>query len=213
MASATERAERGRTLARVTTEASRVSEVVSAQAKRERQFAPTYREGEIVVVNEQAQVYRLSPRTTGAEFRDIQKFMGTLDRQAIPSLDAATERMAEREDERKRTRQVECREYDRWIVGPQRGGMVEHQAWALDQAKAADQQRRDDERRRDEERMRAASEGRRSAGEEQEIDVGRFRTDPSYRREVTRREALKLREERGNANRAQGPREIDERQR
>ena len=88
----------------------------------------------------------------------------------------------------------------RWVAGPQSGGRVEQEAYAMEQAKKA-------EERREAERVNPSS------GAEYKIDVPRFRSDPDYRREVKERTAAQLREER--QQRSQHPRELerDDRQR
>jgi hypothetical protein len=98
-------------------------------------------------------------------------------------------------------RQIDEETRGRWVAGPQRGGMVEHQAWAMEQVRAAD------ERRRQDEDSRKASEKTADAGAaEPEIDLARFRSDPDYRRELMAREKQKMSEER-RANREQEPRQ------
>lgn len=79
--------ERGLILARVSAEEAQQSERRRDFAKELGQFAPAYREGETVVINQQGQLYRLDARTTGDSRADIEKYLGTLDHAALPSVE------------------------------------------------------------------------------------------------------------------------------
>ena len=84
-------------LARVTPEEARDSERAHAFAKEIGNFAPRYREGEVVVVNEHGAVYRLDAKTTGADRATVEKFTATIGA-ALPSLtEAKAAQLADRE--------------------------------------------------------------------------------------------------------------------
>jgi hypothetical protein len=76
----------GYILARVTPDEARASERAHAFAAEIGNFAPKYRDGEIVVVNERGGVYRLDAKTTGADRATVETFTATIDRAALPSL-------------------------------------------------------------------------------------------------------------------------------
>jgi hypothetical protein len=61
-------------------------------------FAPSYREGEIVAVTESAQVYKLNKRTTGDDRENVETFLAKLDRKQLPSIEGAKELVHERAD-------------------------------------------------------------------------------------------------------------------
>jgi MobA/MobL family len=86
----------GLLVARATKEEARVSEIDNAIAEREGKYRPVYREGEILIVNELANVYRLSPHTASEAWRDIRKFMETLDPKAALSIEATKQIMQDR---------------------------------------------------------------------------------------------------------------------
>lgn len=157
------------------------SQLDSAEATIAGYWKPTFREGEIVAVTDQGQVWKLTPRTTGdKDPRDIQNFLAGLDA-PLPSIQEAQHR-------KQRDRDLEeLKPRGRWISGPQRGGMVEQQAWAMNRAKAADEYRRSEQERRDRE---AAS---KKTGE---VDPQRYLTDPDYRRQVKAEQNFKTPEER-----------------
>ena len=71
--------------------------------------------------------------------------------------------------------------------GPDRGGLVAHQMWALERVRDADQQRREQQDRRE----YSEKQKRDSA----EPDSERYRTDPEYRRQVQNEKAYKSPEE------------------
>ena len=94
----------------------------------------------------------------------------------------------------------------RWIAGPQKGGMVEHQAWAMERLKAEDELRRRQERVADREKPTPR---KRDSG----IDRERLRSDPDYRREVLLKHAQAKRESRARRQGHQPELQRDERQR
>lgn len=171
-------AEHGIDLARTTRADATQSQLDSAEAKVAGHWKPTFREGEIVAVTDQGQVWKLTERTTGD--KDIQKFLKGLDA-PLPSIQEAQHRKQREQD------LEELKPRGRWASGPQRGGMVEQQAWATDRAKAADQYRRSEHERRDRE---AAS---KATGE---VDPQRYLTDQDYRRQVRNERAFMTPEER-----------------
>jgi hypothetical protein len=99
--------------------------------------------------------------------------------------------------------------------GPNRGGMVAMQEWALREVKERndEKQRQDRERQREEQRLNPGQSSDTESKTESKIDVARFRSDPDYRREVRERTAAQLQEERARS--ADRPRELerDDRQR
>jgi hypothetical protein len=66
----------------------------AAFAKEAGRFAPEYREGEYVAINERGQVYSLNQRTIGKSREDIDAFMRTLDGTKIQGIDATQEQIA-----------------------------------------------------------------------------------------------------------------------
>jgi len=93
----------GYILARVTPDEARVSERVHAFAAEVGNFAPKYRDGEIVVVNERGGVYRLDVKTTGADRATIETFTATIDRANLPSIaDAKGVQLAHAEQAKQR---------------------------------------------------------------------------------------------------------------
>jgi hypothetical protein len=174
-------AERGIDLAQATGADAVQSQLDSADAKIAGHWKPTFREGEIVAVTDQGQIWKLTPRTTGdKDQRDIQKFLGGLD-MPLPSIQAAQHR-------RKRAQDIDdLKPRGRRASGPLRGGMVEHQAWAMDRLNAANEYRRGKEERRAEEAPRKNS---------AEVDPQRYLTDPDYRRQLRTERSYKTSEER-----------------
>ena len=154
------------------------SQLDSAEAKIAGHWKPTFREGEIVAVTERGQVWKLTERTTGD--KDIQKFLKGLDA-PLPSIQETQHRKQRDKD------LEELKPRGRWTSGPQRGGMVEQQAWAMDRAKAADEFRRNEQDRRQRE------EATKSTGE---VDPQRYLTDPDYRRQVRTERSFMTPEER-----------------
>jgi hypothetical protein len=88
----------GITLAGVTKEEADRSTREASFAREIGNFAPTYRESEIVAVTESARVYKLNKRTTGDDRENVEKFLAKLDRKQLPSLEGAKALMLERRD-------------------------------------------------------------------------------------------------------------------
>lgn len=88
----------GIVLAAVTKEEADRSYRESSFAREIGNFAPSYREGEIVAVTESTRVYKLNKRTTGDERENVEKFLAKLDPKQLPSLEGAKELMHERAD-------------------------------------------------------------------------------------------------------------------
>jgi hypothetical protein len=171
-------AEHGIDLAQATRADAAQSQLDSAEAKIAGYWKPTFREGEFVAVTNQGQVWKLTERTTGD--KDIQKFLKGLDA-PLPSIQETQHRKQREQD------LEELKPRARWATGPQRGGMQEQQAWAMDRVKAADEYRRNEQDRRDRE---AASKST------ADIDPQRYLTDPHYRRQVRTERAFMTPEER-----------------
>ena len=78
--------DKGYILASVTPEEARASERAAAFAKEVGNYAPQFREGEIVVVNDRGGVYRLDAKTTGDDRAAIEKYTATIDRDALLNM-------------------------------------------------------------------------------------------------------------------------------
>ena len=170
--------EHGIDLAQATRADAAQSQLDSAQATIRGYWKPTFREGEIVAVTDQGQVWKLTERTTGD--KDIQKFLNSLDA-PLPSIQETQHRKQREQD------LEELKPRGRWTSGPQRGGMVEQQAWAMDRAKAADEFRRNEQDRRQRE------EATKPTGE---VDPQLYLTNPDYRRQVRTERSFMTPEER-----------------
>jgi hypothetical protein len=167
-------AEQGMGLAKATRADAVQSQLDSAEATIAGTWKPTCREGQIVAVTREGQVWKLMPRTTGAKnYPDIQNFLSGLDI-PLPSIQ-------EVQHHRRRAQDIEeLKSRGRWASGPLRGGMVEQQSFAMDRVKATDEYRRREE-------------AARNTGE---IDPQRYLSDPDYRRQVKADRAYKTPEER-----------------
>jgi hypothetical protein len=91
--------------------------------------------------------------------------------------------------------------------GPQRGGLVQHQMWALQRIREADQQRQREQERR--EREYAEKQKRDSS----ELDPERYRMDPEYRRQMQTTQAYKSPEDKKRDNENAARAFIEERDR
>jgi hypothetical protein len=91
-------------LARVTKEEAEHSKVLNKNWKAAGKYKPLFREGEYLVVDQEQRCFRLTPQTTGAEFKEIRAFMKPLDRTRVPGLHPTLERVgahvAEKEAQR-----------------------------------------------------------------------------------------------------------------
>jgi hypothetical protein len=164
-------AEHGIELARTSRADAVQSQLDSAESTLAGRWKPTFREGEIVAVTGQGQVWKLNERTTGD--KGIQNFLSGLDA-PLPSIQDA-------QHQRRRARDIEeLKSRGRWASGPLRGGMVEQQTFAMDRVKAADEYRRREE----------------AARKTGEVDPQRYLSDPDYRRQVKADRAYKTPEER-----------------
>jgi hypothetical protein len=162
-------AERGIGLAQATKADAVQSQLENAEAKLAGRWKPTFREGEIVAVAKEGQVWKLTARTTGdKDQREIQKFLGELDKPLPSILEAQHRREREQDLE-------ELKPCGRFAFGPRGQGMVEQQAWAMNRMRATDEYTRKEEERRAEEAKN------KSAGE---VDPHRYLADPEYRRQV-----------------------------
>jgi hypothetical protein len=186
-------AEEGLHLACVTESDARASAIEEAKAQREGRYTPAFRAGEHVVMTEQADIYRLTPRTTGESFRDTQEFMASLDPKTVLGLDATKQRMqdlaATREIERRAFRDVSAagllkREDD----APNRNRGNERDA-SIDSFNA-----------RNKERLEEKVQGK--------INPDRFRSDLDYRRDIMaleREAALQERQQQAQMQQPLGP--------
>ena len=98
--------ERGISLAVTTEEEAGRSYREAAFAKQIGNYAPSYREGEIVAVTESARVYRLNERTTGADRAGVEKFLARLDRTPLQSIEATQQMMHDRAAQREAAAQL-----------------------------------------------------------------------------------------------------------
>ena len=92
--------EHGISLAAVTKEEADQSHRKAAFAKEVGNFAPDYREGEIVAVTETGRVYKLNQRMTGEEQTRIDKFLKPLDRSQLQGIEATKETLKARVEQR-----------------------------------------------------------------------------------------------------------------
>jgi hypothetical protein len=145
------------------------------------------REGDVVVLDNWGNIHELNQRTTGDTRKDAQGFLAGIG--YLPSIDTAR-----RELEEKQRREIQV------PTGPQNGGLVAQQMWALRRLQDADRQRRDpqpheEQNRKEEERRAREAAGRTAA----EVDPQRYLTDPDYRRQVKADREYKTPEERKTA--------------
>lgn len=205
-------ADSGMELARVTKEEALASEIDAGFAKREGRFAPLLREGEFVVVTDHLQVYRLTQRTTGDGFRDIQQFMAALDPSTVQGIAATKQLVQERaevqEFERqafrelsgigllrrdKETRGAETIEKDAAApVTRTAGKAVESIANLVTDAAEMVFDFLGGATPMTPERIVAAIDAKEQRAEQAQIDMARFRSDAEYRRQVEAQEAQKL---------------------
>jgi len=180
----------GMALAVVTTDEAERSHREAEFAKEIGNRAPRYGAGEIVVVSQAAHVYRLDEKRTGDDRAQVERFLAPLDRSPLQGIEATKEIMQERAETREADNLRKARSRvtpDEAERGPDRGGLVAHQMWALERVRDADQQRREQQDRRE----YSEKQKRDSA----EPDSERYRTDPEYRRQVQNEKAYKSPEE------------------
>jgi len=84
----------GLKLACVTRDEAERSHRNAAFAKEAGRFAPEYRDGEYVAINERGQVYSLNQRTIGKSREEIDAFMRTIDTTKIQGIEATREHIA-----------------------------------------------------------------------------------------------------------------------
>jgi Relaxase/Mobilisation nuclease domain len=82
-------------LARVGENDEHQSRTAHAFAKEIGRYAPSYVQGEIVVVNRFGDVYRIDERTTGNTRSEIEKHLGAIDREALPTVTETRETQRE----------------------------------------------------------------------------------------------------------------------
>jgi hypothetical protein len=170
-------AEEGLHVACVTKDDARASAIEEARAQREGRYAPALREAEYVVVTEQAEICRLTPRMTGESFRDTQEFMASLDPKTVLGVEATKQRMQDLAD----TREIERQAFrDLSAVG------------LLKRQDDAPNRDRENERDASIDSFKARNKERQEEKEHSKIDPARFRSDPEYRREIKAREKEKL---------------------
>jgi hypothetical protein len=149
-----------------------------------RRLSDHAREGDVVILDRWGNIYEPNQRTTGDTRKDAQGFLAGIG--YLPSIETAR-----RELDEKRRQAIQV------PTGPQHGGLVAQQMWALRRLLDADRQRREPQRREDQRRKeeeRRAEEAARRTGAE--VDPHRYLTDPDYRRQVKADRAYKTPEER-----------------
>jgi hypothetical protein len=103
---AAELVDRGMTLARVTKDEARASEIDHAVARQQGRYEPVLREGQYVAVTEHGEVWTLNERTTGNKAKDLHKFMAKLDPSTVQSLGAVKQLVQARAEVREIERQA-----------------------------------------------------------------------------------------------------------
>jgi len=186
------------------------------ELERDRQdYAPVYQAGEIVVVREQrndgytaSRVHMLSQ--TKAE--DYLHCLG-IDRGQLQGIEATKQTLDDRA--KKRQRAIEAAE-QRKAGGPQRGGLVTQEKWAMQRVREAARQRQqqpyhpeehaEKNRRQEQEYRQRQDDEKRKRDSGDQLDAERYRTDPEYRRQVQQTQEWKSPEDkkrdRENAARA-----------
>lgn len=96
--------ERGIALAAVTKEEAARSHMDAEFAKAVGNYAPRYREGEIVAVS--AHVYKLNERTTGEGRAQVERFLAPLDRSPLQGIEATKQIMHDRAEQREAATQL-----------------------------------------------------------------------------------------------------------
>jgi hypothetical protein len=151
-------ADKGIVLAMTTKEEAERSRSDAAAAKEQGQYAPIYREGEIVAVDQYAHAYRLTQEKTGIDRRDMQRYLRTLDTSQMQGIEATQDVMHSRLELEQGAEFAER--------APQRGGMRQQQEFmndyndrAQDHMEALFRERDHEERRRtDQEQRRETAE-------------------------------------------------------
>jgi len=87
---------KGIVLAMATKQEAERSHKDAAAAQEQGKYAPIFREGEIVAVDERAYVYRLTKEKTGIDRRDMQRYLRTLDTSKMQGIDDARKMMKDR---------------------------------------------------------------------------------------------------------------------
>jgi hypothetical protein len=146
--------------------------------KRSGRLSDYAREGDVVILDKWGNIYELTNRTTGETRQAAQAALAGIG--YLPAI-----RDARHELEEKRKRPI------RLSSGPQHGGLVANQMWALDRIQDAEQQRREQQRR--EEEGRASQVAQKTSGE---VDPQLYLTDPEYRRQVKAERSFKTPQER-----------------
>jgi hypothetical protein len=91
---------RGVALAVATKAEAERSRTDAAAARDNGQYAPVYREGEILAVDHRAFVYRFTEEKTGSDFRDMQRYLRTLDTSKLHGIDDTRESQQEKQRQR-----------------------------------------------------------------------------------------------------------------
>ena len=88
--------EHGISLAAVTKDEAERSHRQAEFAKAVGNFAPRYREGEIVAISSKGDVYKLTERTTGEKSANIEKFLAKLDQSQLKGIEATRQAIQDR---------------------------------------------------------------------------------------------------------------------
>lgn len=152
-------------------------------AKAVERYAPEYQAGEIVIVREQpkaatsGRVYKLDQTKAEDYLRCL-----AIDKNQLQGIEATKQTLDDRAQMRQRA--FDAAE-QRKARGPQRGGLVQQQTWAMQRVREAEQQRQ----REQEYRQREYAEKQKR--DSSELDPERYRMDPEYRRQVQNTQSWK----------------------
>lgn len=152
-------------------------------AKAVERYAPEYQAGEIVIVREQpkaataGRVHKLDQTKAEDYLRCL-----AIDKNQLQGIEATKQTLDDRAQMRQRA--IDAAE-QRKARGPQRGGLVQQQTWAMQRVREAEQQRQ----REQEYRQREYAEKQKR--DSSELDPERYRMDPEYRRQVQNTQSWK----------------------
>jgi hypothetical protein len=184
-------------LACVTPEEAAKSHREAKFAKAVERYAPEYHAEEIVILREPRNEGNTGGRVHKLDQTKAEDYLRGLgiDKSQLQSIEATKQTLNDRAQIRQRA--IEAAE-QRKARGPQRGGLVAQEMWAMQRVREADRQRRlspyrPDERQEQERRQREYAEKQRR--DSSELDPERYRLDPEYRRQMQDTHAYKSPEE------------------
>jgi len=183
-------------------------------------FAPVYREGEIVAITQTEHVYKMSERTTGDDRAAVEKFLARLDRTDLLGIEATKQVVRERaelhEIERQAFRDLSAvgvldRDNDPRLGRQNVGQETSAQPIIGAAGKAIETLANLAESAIDmigdmfgaatpmsPERIQAAVEAKEGSAVQAEIDLKRFRSDADYRRQTEGQEGQRIAEQQRN---------------